>query len=140
MHIIAQEFETIWFIIFKSRICDYLTPTIGNLTPYQDHFPKITYTCIKNCHHNMNHHCSNWILYFYSCPTVLEIVTNSILENNKSNVFKLICNYMHNSGNFFEQNIFDELIWKMVVAQIIEVETITIWNIWNHFVEALFSW
>ena len=43
---------------FKSRNCncDYLTLKIGNLTPYEDHFPKIILICINICHHYVNHH------------------------------------------------------------------------------------
>ena len=59
MHIITHEFENIWCINFKSRICDYLTLKISSLTPYEDHFRKIIYTCIKIFHHHVNHHCWN---------------------------------------------------------------------------------
>ena len=59
MHIITHEFEKILCIIFKSRNCDHLTPKIGDLTPYEDQFPKIIFTCIKIYHHHVNHHCWN---------------------------------------------------------------------------------
>ena len=52
MHMITQEFETIWFIVFKSRICDYLTPKIGNMSQCDANISKIIYTCIKICHHH----------------------------------------------------------------------------------------
>ena len=50
MHIITHEFEKIWCIIFKSRICDYLK--IGNMSQCDANISKIIYTCIKICHHH----------------------------------------------------------------------------------------
>ena len=57
----AYAYTWIWKNLmhcFKSRNCncDYLTLRIGNLTPYEDHFPKIILICINICHHYVNHH------------------------------------------------------------------------------------
>ena len=72
MHIITHEFEKIWCIIFKSRICDYLTPKTGNMRPYEANISKIINTCIKICHHHVNHHCCNLQIEFW-ISTVLQL-------------------------------------------------------------------
>ena len=35
------------------------------MSPYETHISKITFICIKNCHHRVNHHCWNVQIWFY---------------------------------------------------------------------------
>ena len=64
IHMILLEFEKNWFIHFKNSICDYWTSKIANLIPYEADNSKIIITCIKNCHHYMNHHWWNVQIWF----------------------------------------------------------------------------
>ena len=63
MHIIVHKFENNRSIHFKNCICDFLTPKIANLSPYEAQISKIIITCIKNGHHLVNHcWCSYWMM------------------------------------------------------------------------------
>ena len=54
----------VWKIFIHYCICDYLTQKIANLIPYEADNSKIIITCIKNCHHYMNHHWWNVQIWF----------------------------------------------------------------------------
>ena len=64
MYIIALKFEKLSYIIIKDSICVYLTQKIANLSSYKSDISKIIFTCIKNCHHYMNHYWWNVQIWF----------------------------------------------------------------------------
>ena len=79
MHVNVYKFENNSFIHFKNCICDYMTPKIATLSPYETQISNIIITCIKNCHHPVNHHC--WIVQIWFCISNLFPLCDLKLDN-----------------------------------------------------------